>query len=47
MSLKEEMMELARQSKQASRLLPRMSTDDKNACLNAMAIYFPGRIDIV
>ena len=37
MSLKEEMMELARQSKQASRLLPRMSTDDKNACLNAMA----------
>jgi len=37
MSMTEQMTGLARQSKRASRLLTRMSTDDKNACLEAMA----------
>lgn len=37
MSLTEQMSSLAQQSKRASRLLTRMSTDDKNACLEAMA----------
>lgn len=37
MSLTEQMSSLAQQSKRASRLLTRISTDDKNACLEAMA----------
>ncbi|MBR89916.1 MAG: glutamate-5-semialdehyde dehydrogenase [Verrucomicrobiales bacterium] len=37
MSLTEQMSELASGSKKASRLLTRISTDDKNACLMAMA----------
>ena len=37
MSLTKQMSELALQSKRASRLLTRMSTNDKNACLMAMA----------
>ncbi|SVE52212.1 uncharacterized protein METZ01_LOCUS505066, partial [marine metagenome] len=37
MNLTEQMSELARQAKRASRLLTRISTDDKNACLRAMA----------
>jgi len=37
MNLTEQIANLARQSKQASRLLMRMSTEDKNACLLAMA----------
>lgn len=36
MNLTEQMSELARQAKRASRLLTRISTDDKNACLHAM-----------
>ena len=37
MSLPEQMTALARDAKAASRQMPRLSTDEKNACLNAMA----------
>jgi len=37
MDLSDQMSGLARQAKRASRLLTRISTDDKNACLLAMA----------
>lgn len=37
MDLSDKMSELAEQAKRASRLLTRISTDDKNACLLAMA----------
>ena len=37
MDLTDQMSELAKQAKRASRLLTRISTDDKNACLLAMA----------
>src|SRR5690349_8769449 len=37
MSLSEQMVELARQAKQASRGLAKLGTEEKNACLVAMA----------
>lgn len=37
MDLREQMTELGKQGKAASRLLPRLTTDEKNACLRAMA----------
>jgi glutamate-5-semialdehyde dehydrogenase len=37
MDLREQMTELGKQAKTASRLLPRLTTDEKNACLRAMA----------
>lgn len=37
MDLREQMTELGRQAKSASRLLPRLTTDEKNVCLRAMA----------
>lgn len=37
MDLHEQITELGKQAKTASRLLPRLTTDEKNACLRAMA----------
>ena len=37
MSLAEDMTALALAAKNAARLMPRLSTDEKNRCLNAMA----------
>ena len=37
MSLPEDMTVLALAAKNAARLMPRLSTDEKNRCLNAMA----------